>query len=70
MNAVNEKAVSILHDSFDDAPDTSVRSVRSTLRPTSRGKIIGRHPAVKMVLHVIERVAASTCTVLVTGESG
>ena len=41
-----------------------------TLRPTSRGKIIGQHPSVKRVLETIDRVATSMCTVLVTGESG
>ncbi len=41
-----------------------------TLRPTSRGKIIGQHPTIKSVLETIDRVASSMCTVLVTGESG
>jgi sigma-54 specific flagellar transcriptional regulator A len=41
-----------------------------TLRPTSRGKIIGQHPSIKKVLETIDRVASSMCTVLVTGESG
>ena len=67
---MSNHALPVLHDSFDDEPDTSVRPVRSTLRPTSRGKIIGNHPSVKTVLQVIERVAASACTVLITGESG
>jgi sigma-54 specific flagellar transcriptional regulator A len=66
-----EAALPSLTDSFDDnEPDTSVRGIRSTMRPTSRGKIIGNHPSVRNVLSVIERVAASTCTVLITGESG
>jgi sigma-54 specific flagellar transcriptional regulator A len=66
-----ESTLPSLVDSFDDSePDTSVRGIRSTLRPTSRGKIIGNHPSVKNVLSVIERVAASACTVLITGESG
>jgi sigma-54 specific flagellar transcriptional regulator A len=66
-----ESTLPTLADSFDDSePDTSVRGIRSTLRPTSRGKIIGNHPSVKNVLSVIERVAASACTVLITGESG
>jgi len=43
---------------------------RSTLRPTSRGKIIGSHPALQSVMGTIDRIAASRCTVLVTGESG
>jgi DNA-binding NtrC family response regulator len=49
---------------------TDVRPTRRTMRPTSRGKIIGRHPAMRRVLDTIERVAQSTCTVLITGESG
>ncbi len=44
--------------------------VRSTLRPTSRGKIIGHHASIKAVLATIEQVARSSCTVLVTGASG
>jgi sigma-54 specific flagellar transcriptional regulator A len=41
-----------------------------TLRPTSRGKIIGHHPSIRAVLDTIDRVARSSCTVLETGESG
>ncbi len=44
--------------------------VRSTLRPTSRGKIVGHHASIKAVLATIEQVAKSSCTVLVTGPSG
>src|SRR5579864_1467075 len=51
-------------------PPTSVHLLRSTLRPTSRGKIIGHNPAMRRVLDTIQRVASSACTVLVTGESG
>ena len=51
-------------------PPTQVHLLRSTLRPTSRGKIIGRNPAMRRVLETIQRVASSACTVLVTGESG
>jgi len=70
-NVMIESALPSLTDSFDDSePDTGVREVRSTMRPTSRGKIIGHHPSVRNVLNVIERVAASACTVLITGESG
>jgi sigma-54 specific flagellar transcriptional regulator A len=54
----------------DDAEITSFRRHVLTLRPTSRGKIIGQHPTIKKVLETIDRVASSTCTVLVTGESG
>src|ERR1019366_249256 len=42
----------------------------ATLRPTSRGKIIGEHPSMREILATIGRVAASSCTVLVTGPSG
>jgi DNA-binding NtrC family response regulator len=42
----------------------------ATLRPTSRGKIIGDHASMREVLATIERVATSNCTVLVTGPSG
>jgi DNA-binding NtrC family response regulator len=41
-----------------------------TLRPTTRGKIVGDDPKVHAVLATIDRVARSTCTVLVSGESG
>jgi len=41
-----------------------------TLRPTSRGKIVGQHPAIRAVMATVGRVAQSACTVLVTGESG
>ncbi len=49
---------------------TAVRRNVVTLRPTSRGKIVGQHASIKNVLGTIDRVAASMCTVLVTGESG
>jgi len=37
---------------------------------TSRGKIVGRHQAMRDVLATVAQVAHSSCTVLVTGESG
>ncbi|MFO0676807.1 MAG: sigma-54 dependent transcriptional regulator [Polyangiaceae bacterium] len=43
---------------------------RNTLRPTSRGKIVGDHHSIREVLSTLDRVANSSCTVLVTGESG
>ncbi|MBX3228589.1 MAG: sigma-54-dependent Fis family transcriptional regulator [Labilithrix sp.] len=45
-------------------------SVAATLRPTSRGKIVGRDPRLANMLETIDRVARSSCTVLVSGESG
>lgn len=53
-------------DSFDAQPRRTVH----TLRPTSRGKIISQDPRLAHVLDTIDRVARSSCTVLVTGESG
>ena len=50
--------------------EVAVRVLRPTLRPTSRGKIVGRDPAMLGVLDTIQRVALSACTVLITGESG
>jgi DNA-binding NtrC family response regulator len=50
--------------------ETEVRVARATMRPTSRGKIVGHHPAMRRVLDTIERVAPSSCNVLITGESG
>ena len=49
---------------------SALRGKVLTLRPTSRGKIIGQHPTIRKVLDTIDRVASSMCTVLVTGESG
>jgi DNA-binding NtrC family response regulator len=73
-------ALALVHDGNSDyTRDTlrcAARSVRprvearATLRPTSRGKIIGNHPRVRQVLDTIDRVAASSCTVIITGESG
>jgi sigma-54 dependent transcriptional regulator, flagellar regulatory protein len=55
---------------FAEGEITAIRRNVVTLRPTSRGKIIGQHPSIRKVLETIDRVAASMCTVLVTGESG
>jgi len=55
----------------DDPEATGIRRAAVlTLRPTSRGKIIGQHPSIKRCLETIDRVASSMATVLVTGESG
>ena len=60
-----------INDPFVDGGEiTAIRRNVVTLRPTSRGKIIGQHPTIRKVLETIDRVAASMCTVLVTGESG
>ena len=63
--------VALSKDSIlDDQEITGLRRSVVTLRPTSRGKIIGQHPTIRKVLETIDRVAASMATVLVTGESG
>lgn len=59
---VSEEALSSVHITNNPA--------RVTLRPTSMGKIVGHTSTLRDVLATIDRVAASTCTVLVTGESG
>ena len=43
---------------------------RLTLRPTSRGKIVGRSAKIVSVMDTVDRVAKSNCNVLITGESG
>jgi sigma-54 specific flagellar transcriptional regulator A len=53
--------------STDPVPESSSRG---TLRPTRRGKVIGRSAGIVEVLSLVDRVARSSCTVLVTGESG
>lgn len=52
-----------------EEPTTSVRP-RLSWRGTSRGDIVGNAPALLEALRVVDRIAPSTCTVLVTGESG
>ena len=42
----------------------------TTLRPTSRGKIIGRSLVLTELVASLDRVARASCTVLVSGESG
>jgi sigma-54 specific flagellar transcriptional regulator A len=62
---------------FNDAPDGHDRSdepVSSTPRaasaPRAAAQLIGRSPELLSVLSLMERVAPSSCTVLITGESG
>ncbi len=42
----------------------------ASVRRTSRGPLVFSHPTMLDVLSVLDRVARSSCTVLVTGESG
>jgi DNA-binding NtrC family response regulator len=68
MNSISP--LTIPEKVLDQDEITGIRRNGMTLRPTSRGKIIGQHPTIKRVLETIDRVAGSMCTVLVTGESG
>src|SRR5688572_17432081 len=63
------EAIPSVVDASDVEEVSAIRKVL-TLRPTCRGKIIGHDDAVRQVLGTIDRVARSSCTVLVTGESG
>jgi sigma-54 specific flagellar transcriptional regulator A len=47
-----------------------VLSTPRTLRPTSRGKIVGYDILIRDAIATLERVAPANCTVLITGESG
>ena len=42
----------------------------TAVRQTSRGRLVARSPKMLAVIALLERVAPSMCTVLVTGESG
>jgi sigma-54 specific flagellar transcriptional regulator A len=73
LRPVEAAAASIrptIKDPFAEGEIAAIRRNVVTLRPTSRGKIIGQHPSIRKVLETIDRVAASMCTVLVMGESG
>jgi DNA-binding NtrC family response regulator len=63
-------SVPVIAEVFVSEPPATVHVLRPTLRPTSRGKMVGHNPTMKRVLDTIQRVASSSCTVLVTGESG
>lgn len=47
-----------------------VKRAKSTTRPASKTTFIGQSQAVKAVLDIVERVAKTRATVLITGESG
>jgi len=55
-----------MHEDFELAP----RQERLTLRPTSRGKIVGKSPKIRAMMETVDRIAKSNCNVLITGESG
>jgi len=56
----------MMHEDFELAP----RQERLTLRPTSRGKIVGKSPKIRAMMETVDRIAKSNCNVLITGESG
>ena len=64
-SVLNDKAN---HEDTDPMVESGVRQI--SFRTTSRGKIVGRCQKVREVIKTIDRVAKSTCNVLVTGESG
>jgi sigma-54 specific flagellar transcriptional regulator A len=57
-----------MNEESEDLIESGVR--RLTFRSTSRGKIVGRCRKVREVIETIDRVAKSTCNVLISGESG
>ena len=59
----------------DMLPEGEVSSIvalpaLTAFKTTSRGTIVGRNSTIRGALATLERVARSTCTVLITGESG
>lgn len=54
----------------DDAPAPSSSKVPVSSRPPAQARMIGTSPEMVAVAALIERVARTNCTVLVTGESG
>ena len=65
-----EIAVDLVEGSEADSSLMRRADRHATMRPTSRGKIVGDHPSMREIIATIERVAKSSCTVLVTGPSG
>ena len=62
MNSISP--LTIPEKAIDQEEITGIRRNGMTLRPTSRGKIIGQHPTIKRVLETIDRVAhAGSCDV-------
>ncbi|MBM4358019.1 MAG: sigma-54-dependent Fis family transcriptional regulator [Deltaproteobacteria bacterium] len=55
---------------LDQESELDSRHQRLTLRPTSRGKIVGKSAKIRAVIDTIDRIAKSNCNVLITGESG
>ncbi len=71
----NTEYASVTPDHQSDQLSFSTRiAPRSTVMPSPRPRrfkhIIGNSPALQRVLDMVEKVANSDCTVLITGESG
>src|SRR5689334_13312600 len=54
--------------SSEQSSETSTAPVRT--RPRSMAEVVGNAPAMVELYEMVDRVAATTCTVLITGESG
>ena len=50
--------------------DSPTSGTRRTMRPTSRGKIVGQSEKMREVISTVDRIAKSVCNVLISGESG
>lgn len=59
-----------LRDTLDKALATRKRSAQDAVSPPQDADLIGSNPAMRRAWAVIERIAPSTATVLVTGEPG
>jgi sigma-54 dependent transcriptional regulator, flagellar regulatory protein len=72
LDAIRGDAIHTLRSaSHRDYTDSAAHSrAEQLLRSTSRGKILSGDARVMDALRVIDRVAGSVCTVLITGESG
>jgi len=62
--------MNVLANNLVDETVTTEARTRVTLRPTSRGKIVGRCEKMQQLMTTVDRIARSSCTVLITGESG
>ena len=61
-----------MSEAIISVPATTITTLgmRRTLRRTSRGKIVGGSKKMRDVVATVDRIAKSTCNVLITGESG
>ena len=69
-SALSEPSMSRIFSLHEVEPAHEPEPTTEVLRTTSRGPIISQDLRIAEVLSVVDRVARSSCTVLVTGESG